>query len=97
MSGLTGAQSGGRDLDLTGGLVRLEGRGSASSAEVCGEQVRALSPCGAGAGSIASMMGLLFFIHCDQLGGGHKTRCCFISYEKSTAVVSQKETEKSIY
>lgn len=72
--GLTGAQSGGRDLDLTGSLVRLEGRRSASSAEVCSEQVRALSPRGTGAGTIASVVGLLFFIHCDQLGG-EMARC----------------------
>lgn len=61
--GLTGAQGGGRDLDLTGSLVGLEGRGSASSTKVCSKQVGALSPCGAGAGTIASMMGLLFIIH----------------------------------
>lgn len=67
--GLTGAQGGWRDLDLTGCLVGLEGRGSTSGANVCGKQIWALSPRGAGAGSIASVMGLLFVVHCYQLEG----------------------------
>lgn len=73
MLGLTGAQGRWRDLDLTGGLVGLEGRGSTASTEVCSKQVGALGPCGAGAGAIASMVGLLLLIHCDQLEeGGRK-------------------------
>lgn len=71
---LTGAQGGGRDLDFTGRLVGLEGRGSASGADVDGKQVRALSPRGAGAGSIAPVVRLLLIIHGDQLQGGQRTR-----------------------
>lgn len=64
---LTGSQGGGRDLDLAGRLVGLEGRGSASGAEVGGEQVGALSPRGAGAGPIAAVVGLLLLVHGYQL------------------------------
>lgn len=74
---LTGSQGGGRDLDLTGNLIGLEGGGSAPGAEVGGEQVGALSPCGAGAGPIAAVVGLLLFIHRHQLQeaeGGFQTR-----------------------
>lgn len=74
MLGLTCTQGGGCDLDLTGALVGLEGRGSASSAEVRGKQVGALGPCGAGAGTVASMMGLLFVVHRYQLEEGGRTR-----------------------
>ena len=78
-SGLTGAQGGGRDLDLAGGLVGLEGRGPASSAEVCSEQVGALGPRGAGAGTVASMVGLLLVIHCYQLEDRGEIRKGWIS------------------
>lgn len=64
---LTGSQGGGRDLDLAGRLIGLEGRGSASGAEVGGEQVGALSPRGAGAGPIAAVVGLLLLVHRYQL------------------------------
>lgn len=98
MLGLTGAQGGGRDLDLAGGLVGLEGRGPASSAEVCSEQVRALGPCGAGAGTIASMVGLLFVIHCYQLeeGGRTEERSEDVGFEKhgETAVRLKKTMER---
>lgn len=65
---LTRAQGGGRDLDLAGRLVGLEGRGSTSGADVGGKQVGALSPRGAGAGSIAPVVRLLLVIHSNQLG-----------------------------
>lgn len=71
---LTGAQGGGRDLDFTGRLVWLEGRGSTSSADVGGKQVGALSPRGAGAGSITPVVRLLLIIHGNQLEGGQRTR-----------------------
>lgn len=74
MLGLTGAQGGGRDLDLTGRLVGLEGRGSASGADVDGKQVGALSPRGAGAGSIAPVVRLLLVVHGNQLEGGQRSR-----------------------
>lgn len=45
----------------------MEGRGAAAGAEVCGEQVGALGACGAGAGAIAAVMGLLFIVHRYQL------------------------------
>lgn len=69
MLGLTGAQGGGRDLDLTRRLVGLEGRGSTSGADVGGKQVGALSPRGAGAGSIAPVVRLLLVVHGNQLQG----------------------------
>lgn len=72
--GLTGAQGGGRDLDLTGRLVGLEGRGSTSGADVDGKQVGALSPRGAGAGSIAPVVRLLLVVHGNQLEGGQRSR-----------------------
>lgn len=71
---LTGAQGGGRDLDLTGCLVGLEGRGSTSGTDVGGKQVGALSPRGAGAGSITPVVRLLLIIHSNQLEGGQRTR-----------------------
>ena len=100
--GLTGAQGGGRDLDLAGGLVGLEGWGSAASAEVRCKQVRALGPRGAGAGSIAPMMGLLFVIHGYQLEGGRENRCWEMllcvgqntSCEKSTGSIATHLTQK---
>lgn len=64
---LTGSQGGGRDLDLAGSLIGLEGGGSASGTEVGGEQVGALSPSGAGAGPIAAVVGLLLLVHRHQL------------------------------
>lgn len=63
VSRLTGAQGRRRDLDLAGGLVRLESRGSAACAEVCSKQVGALGACGAGTGAITAMMGFLFIIY----------------------------------
>lgn len=74
---LTGAQGGGRDLDLTGSLVGLEGGGSAPGAELGGEQVGALGARGAGAGPIAAVVGLLLLVHRHQLQeaeGGVQTR-----------------------
>lgn len=68
--GLTGSEGRGRDLDLAGRLVRLEGRGPAAGAEVSGEQVGALGACGAGAGAVAAMMRLLLVVHSDELQGG---------------------------
>lgn len=67
VSRLTGSQGGGRDLDLAGGLIGLEGRGSASGAEVGGEQVGALGARGAGAGPVAAVVGLLLLVHRHQL------------------------------
>lgn len=74
MQGLTCAQGGGRDLDLTGRLVGLEGGGSTSGTDVGCKQVGALSPRGAGAGTIAPVVRLLFIIHGNQLEGGQGTR-----------------------
>lgn len=71
-AGLTGAQGGGRDLDLAGGLVGLEGRGAAAGAEVGREQVGALGPRGAGAGAVAAVVRILFIVHGDQLEEGGK-------------------------
>lgn len=68
--GLTGPQGGGRDLDLTGDLVGMEGRRPAAGAEVRGEQVGALGPRGAGAGTVAAMVGLLLVVHGHQLEWG---------------------------
>lgn len=103
MLGLTGSQRRRRDLDLTGGLVGLEGRGSTSSTEVCSKQVGALGPGGAGAGTVASMMGLLFVVHCYQLQEEGRpeedvTRCwiceTFEKHAGSTAVRFQTEKVK---
>lgn len=71
---LTGAQGRGRDLDLTGPLVGLECRGSTPGADVGGKQVGALSPRGAGAGSIPPVVRLLLVIHGNQLEGRQRAR-----------------------
>lgn len=65
--GLTGAQGRRCDFDLAGGLVGLKGWGPAAGTEVQSKKVRALRPRRAGAGAIASMVGLLFLIHRYQL------------------------------
>lgn len=88
MLGLTGAQGGRRDLDLTGDLVGMEGRGSTASTEVCSKQVGALSPCGAGTGTIASMMGLLFVVHCYQLEEGSED----VGFEKHVGFILHQMT-----
>ena len=77
---LTCLECGGRDLDLAGRLVGLEGghvgavwlEGGHVGAELGGEQVRALSARRAGAGAIAPMVGVLLVVHGNQLhrGGG---------------------------
>lgn len=74
MLGLTGAQGGGRDLNLAGGLVGLEGRGPAAGAEVCDKQVRALGPRGAGAGTVPAVVRLLLVVHGHQLEDRGDTR-----------------------
>lgn len=71
---LTCAQCRRRDFNLAGGLVGVEGRGSAAGAEVCSEQVWALGPRGAGAGAVAAMMGLLFVVYGYQLEEGGERR-----------------------
>lgn len=65
--GLTGAQSRRRNFDLAGSLVGMKGRCCTAAAQVCSEQVGALRPRGAGAGAIASVVGLLFVIYRYQL------------------------------
>lgn len=73
VTGLTGAQGRRRDFDLAGVLVGLERRGDAAGAEVCGEQVGALRPGGAGAGAVAAVMGLLLVVDGDQLQEDRRT------------------------
>lgn len=70
---LTGSQGGGRDFDLTGRLVGLEGRGSAPGAELGGEQVGALGARRAGAGSVAAVVGLLLLVDRHQLHRGRRS------------------------
>lgn len=68
---LTGSQSCLRDFDLTVGLVGLEGW---SCTQLSREGLRTLGACGAGAGTITTIMRILLFINCYQLV--RKGKCC---------------------
>lgn len=71
---LTGQQSGWRDLDLTVGLVGLEGR---CRTRVTGEGFWTLCTW-AGTGTVASIVRILLFIHCYQLERERKTCHCVL-------------------
>lgn len=61
---LTGSQSSLRDLNLTVGLVGLEGR---RCTQLSREGLGTLGACGAGAGTVATIVRVLLFIHRYQL------------------------------
>lgn len=61
---LTGSQRSLRDLDLTVGLIGLEGR---RRAQLTSEGLRTLGARGAGTRTVTSIVRILLFIHCYQL------------------------------
>lgn len=72
---LTGSQSGLRDLDLTVGLVGLEGRGCT---QLTREGLGTLGASGAGTGSITSIVRILLFIYCYKLARKEKSRVSLV-------------------
>lgn len=63
-SGLTWSEGSRGDLDLTVGLVRLEGR---RWAQLSRKGFWALGAGGAGAGAVTSIVRVLLLVHCHQL------------------------------
>lgn len=84
-TGLTGSQSGRGDLDLTVGLVGLEGR---CGTHITGEGFGTLRTCGTGTGTVTSIVRILLFIYCYQLEREGKTRLCI-----SVCLGGKNETE----
>lgn len=73
---LTGSQSSLRDLDLTVGLVGLEGR---SCTQLSREGLGTLGACGAGAGTVTTIVRVLLFIHRYQLVREEKCRVSLVA------------------
>ncbi len=64
---LTGPEGGWGDLDLTAGLVGLEGWQVAGVELPRAEELWTLGACGAGAGAVSTMMRVLLLVHRHQL------------------------------
>ncbi len=64
---LTGPEGWWGDLDLTAGLVGLEGWQVAVVELSRAEEIWTLGACGAGAGAVSTMMRVLLLIHRHQL------------------------------
>lgn len=73
---LTGSQSSLRDLNLTVGLVGLEGR---RCTQLSREGLGTLGACGAGAGTVATIVRVLLFIHRYQLVREGKCRVSLVA------------------